>query len=756
MSSVVSEAGSMEATSGALSGTPFSSGLGAGSVNFGREFDESGILAGLGEANDLSASLLALLEALSWQGDSQQVAEALPHFVENFDITSFRNVLGSLGFTSRSLAMRLHDIGPEQAPCLFLPDGRDAMVLVGMMLERTGDQGEQFVLETFDSARGHYIDTPEQNLKGTAYIFRRFSVGPTIKGRAVTDWLRAVGQRFRSLAWQALGLTLGLNLLGLAVPLFVMAVFDNAIASGSAQGLTYLALGVGIAVIAEIILRSLRAGLFSFVGARLDNIVGVEVFRKILYLPASLIERAAISAQVSRIRDFESGREFLTGQAAMVLIELPFSLIFITVVAALGGAIALVPVFILAASAVLGLAVMPKAAGLAAKASQTARLKQELMVETLGGMRAIKYCGADGTWLRRYRDLSGKAALNNFFAAQFSSLLETLAYVAMIAAGFATVVFGAAKVEAGEMTLGAVAACLLLVWRSLQPLQTGLASLTRISGLEVDVKHLNDLMEIESGCSPVIIPGMEKRAEGRVTFENVSVHYEPGSPPALNNASFDIKAGKIVAVLGSNGAGKTTLLKLMTGLYRADEGSVSIDGRNVEDMTRAELRKAVSYVPQAPQFFYGTIAQNLRLAHPIATDDDLRWALRQAGALEDIEAMEQGSGEWMRTGLDVRLGDKGVGQVSPGLLQRLNLARGYLKRAPIILLDEPGNGLDMKGDQALMQAISNMRGETTIFIVTHRPSHLKMADRIIWMEYGSIRSVGRPKVVMQKTKGKIL
>jgi ATP-binding cassette subfamily C protein/ATP-binding cassette subfamily C protein LapB len=118
--------------------------------------------------------------------------------------------------------------------------------------------------------------------------------------------------------------------------------------------------------------------------------------------------------------------------------------------------------------------------------------------------------------------------------------------------------------------------------------------------------------------------------------------------------------------------------------------------------------------------------------------------------------MEQGSGEWMRTGLDVRLGDKGAGQVSPGLLQRLNLARGYLKRPPIILLDEPGNGLDMKGDQALMQAISNMRGETTIFIVTHRPSHLKMADRIIWMEYGSIRSVGRPKVVMQKTKGKIL
>ncbi len=89
-------------------------------------------------------------------------------------------------------------------------------------------------------------------------------------------------------------------------------------------------------------------------------------------------------------------------------------------------------------------------------------------------------------------------------------------------------------------------------------------------------------------------------------------------------------------------------------------------------------------------------------------------------------------------------------------MQRLNLARGYLKRAPIILLDEPGNGLDQKGDQALMQAMSNMRGEKTVFIVTHRPSHLKMADRIIWLEYGSIRSVGRPKVVMPKTPGNFL
>ncbi|MDA1090869.1 MAG: ATP-binding cassette domain-containing protein [Proteobacteria bacterium] len=750
MSETTSRAETPGVPARALSGTPFAL---ARNRSAPRDFDGSGLLAGLGEANDLSASLLALLEALGWQGAPYQVAEALPHFVENFDITSFRNVMAVLGYESRLMTARLGDIGPEHTPCLFLPKDRDALVLVAM--EPDG-KGEDHTLEVFDSAEQRYTSMPAENLNGTAYVFSPFQKGLNAPGRDTDDWFRVVGDRFKGLAGQALGVTFLLNLTGLAVPLFVMAVFDLAIASGSAKTMSYLAIGVGIAVVLEVALRFMRTGIFSFVGARLDNIVGVEVFKKILYLPASLIERAAIGAQVSRIKDFEAVREFITGSAAAVIFELPFTLLFVAAIAYLGGVIALVPVAMLAVSAGIGLVAMPKIAVLAAQAAGAERLKQELTVETLGGMRAIKYTGADATWLARYRDLSGKSALRNFHMAQFSSLLETYSYVVMIGSGFAIVIFGAIRIQASEMTAGALVACLLLAWRELQPLQDGFRSLSRFSEVEGGIGHLNDLMKIGSRRASPFIPRMDQRSEGRVTFDNVSLQYEPDSPPALENASFDIGSGRIVAVLGSNGAGKSTMLKLIAGLYGPDQGSVMIDGRHIGDMSQAELRKAVAYVPQSPQFFYGTIAQNLRLAHPTATDADLRWAARQAGALDDIDAMEQGSGDWKRTGFDVRLGDRGSGQVSPGLLQRLNLARGYLKRAPVVLLDEPGNGLDLKGDKALMQALSNMRGEQTVFIVTHRPSHLKLADRLIWMEYGAIRSVGRPKVVMQKTQGKIL
>ena len=738
-----------------LSGSPFDEPPNTDEQSGEEDYEGSGVLAGLGEKNDLSACLLALLEALDWQGEPHEVAEALPHFVENFDITSFRNVLAILGFESRGMTARLDDIALEHTPSLFLPDDGAALVLVGQV-EASGDDDadEYYSIEIFDSTAGQYVPMVQGNPKGRAFVFTPVAVEKD--GDDGADWFRAVGNRFRGLALKAFGVTFLINLLGLAVPLFVMAVFDLAISSGSAGIMTYLSWGVGLALTCEIVLGSFQSGVFAFIAARLDNIVGVEVFRKILCLPASLIERASIGAQVARIRGFETVRRFFTGPAAVVLFELPFSLIFIAVVAYLGGALALIPVLILALSAGLGLLVMPKSADLAAKASEATRLKQELTVETLGAMRAIKYCGADGLWLQRYRDLSGRAALRNFYSAQYISLLETYSHVVLMAAGFATLAFGSGKVESGEMTIGALAACLFLVWRALKPLKDGLTSLAKLSDVESGVGHLNDLMDIDANPVRPSSGRPEEPVKGRITFENVSIRYEPDAPTALDDASLDFKSGKIVAVLGSNGAGKTTLLKLITGLYQADEGTVRIDGRDVRDMTPAELCQSVSYVPQAPQFFYGTIAQNLRLANPTATDEDLRRATRQAGALDDIENMEQGAGDWKRTGFDVRLGDGGAGQVSPGLLQRLNLARGCLKKSPIVLLDEPGNGLDMKGNKALMQALSNMRGETTVFIVTHRPSHLKIADRIVWMEYGAIRSVGRPKVVMPKTRGKVL
>jgi ATP-binding cassette subfamily C protein LapB len=290
--------------------------------------------------------------------------------------------------------------------------------------------------------------------------------------------------------------------------------------------------------------------------------------------------------------------------------------------------------------------------------------------------------------------------------------------------------------------VGGLVASMILVWRVLAPLQTGFISLTRVTQVKSSITQINGLMNIKGERDQHALVTPIKQMEGFVTFARVSIRYSPDSDPALVGVSFDIEPGEVLCVVGGNGSGKSTVLKLLAGMYAPQAGSIRVDNMDIRQMDTVELRHAVGYVPQTIQFFYGTIAQNLRLADPTATETDLYAACEKAEVLDDVLALKQGSGKWARSGFDVRIGDSAFGQMPTSLLQRLNLARGYLKKSPIMLFDEPGNGLDYAGDQAFMRAVDSMRGETTVLMVTHRPSHMKLADKILWLEYGNVRAFG--------------
>jgi ATP-binding cassette subfamily C protein LapB len=185
-----------------------------------------GAMAGLKEATDLSNCVLPLLEALNWRGDPRHVAEALPHFINNIDITSFRNIMATLHYESRPVRLRAGRVDPRLMPCLFLPDGGGAMV----MLSRTQD-----TIQVFDG-----------ELEGTVYFFSAVEAEDLVSAQQKVGWFRAITERFRSLFYQTLGITLILNLLALATPLFVMAVYDKVVATGSLPTLAYFAVGVAL------------------------------------------------------------------------------------------------------------------------------------------------------------------------------------------------------------------------------------------------------------------------------------------------------------------------------------------------------------------------------------------------------------------------------------------------------------------------------------------------------------------------------
>jgi len=699
------------------------------------------VFAALRDQTDLANCLLPLLDVLHWRGAQRHIAEAIPHFVNSIDLTSFRNIMATLHFESRPLKLRLDKVDPRLFPCMFMPKDGDAMILINL---------QQGKLNVYDGGKEEYLEIPRAKIEGEALFFTSVDAEEILPQQQKLGWFRAVNERFRSLFYQTLGLTFFLNILALATPLFVMGVYDKVVATGSMPTLVFFAIGVSIAILCDLFLRYIRTRILAFIGARLDNIVGIAIFHKILFLPPTFTERSTIGSQVARIKDFETIRDFFTGAMALTLLELPFVVIFIVVIAYLGGAVAFVPLIMVALYGILTLIFTPIIRASVSRAARASGKKQELVVETLGGMRAIKYCGAEATWLDRYRKLSAKAALNGFYASQYSGLIQTLSHVLMISAGVGTIVFGVFRILDGDMTIGGLVASMMLVWRVLGPLQTGFVSMARITQVKGSIGQINSLMNIRAEREQHSLVNPIKRMDGFVSFSRVSIRYSADADPALVGVTFEIVPGEVVAVVGGNGSGKSTVLKLMVGMYNAQAGSIRIDNQDLRQMDPVELRHAVAYVPQSIQFFYGTIAQNLRLAYPTASDEDLRWACYKAGVLDEIEGFVQGSGKWKRSGFEVRIGDSGSGQMPTSVLQRLNLARGYLKRSPIMLFDEPGNGLDFEGDQTFMRMVDELRYNTSCMIVTHRPSHLKICDKIVWLDYGAVRAFGPAEEVLKQ------
>jgi len=547
----------------------------------------SSALHGLRITTDMSNCLVPLLEALSWRGHPRHVAESIPHFLDSLDITSFRNIFANLRYESWQLNLPLSKIDRRLMPCLFLPDKGDALVILGI----DGD-----MVQVFDGGKKSYESIPRAALHGDAYIFQQLEMDLQQNLKAKLGWFRAVGERFRGLIYQTLGLTFMLNLLALATPLFVMAVYDKVVATGSLETLSYFAVGVVIAIACDMVLRGLRARTLAYVGARLDNIVGNAVFQRILFLPPSFTERATVGAQVARIKDFESIREFFTGPIALTFIELPFTIIFIIVIAVLGGPVALVPIVMVALFVLLGTIVQPMIQKSIAKSAKGSSRRQELVVETLGEMRAVKTSAGEEKWLERYRDLSAKAALNSFYISQYNALNQTISSVLMTGAGLATVSFGVFRVLDGHMTIGALVASMILVWRILAPLQTAFVSMTRLTQVKSSIDQINALMNLKAERDPDKVVNPLNRFKGYVSFSRVSMRYNPESDPALVGVSFDVEPGEVIAIIGGNGSGKSTILKLLSGLYIQQAGSVRIDDQDLRQLDVIELRHAMSYV----------------------------------------------------------------------------------------------------------------------------------------------------------------
>ncbi len=695
----------------------------------------NGEIGGFRVVSDLAACLVPLLKALGWRGDPRHIAEALPHFADSFDVEDLQTVLANLGYSCRSARIQLATIDAELLPCLFIPNRGSATVI----LDR-----EAGVVEAFDGATDEITRFSPGRLKGTVHFFKSAAPGhgsPKVAPNT-SGWFQTMARRFRGLAWQIFGVTFLCNLLAVCVPLFTMAIYDWVIPSRSSETLYFLGFGVLFIIAIESLVRLMRGRYLAYVGGRIDSILGTAAFQRIINLPVIMTERASHGAQMARLRQFESIREFFTGPLASVFFDLPFVVVFVAAIAWIAGPVAWVPVALAAIFLMSATLILPASKRAVAECGEARSVRQGFIVEAFSNLRSIKSCNGEGIWNERFRDLSARAADASFRSAQVASVAQTMGQSLMLSAGVATLAYGTLRVMSEEMSVGALVASMALVWRALGPLQTGFLCLLRLEQVTLGLRQLNLLMKLNPEREPDRILDPCRTFRGEITFHQVSMRYSPQGEPALMGVGFRASPGQIVAITGPSGSGKSTILKLIAGLYKPQAGAVLIDGIDIRQLDCAELRNAIAFVPQTCHLFHGTLAQNLRLANPIASDIAIADAARDAALMDDILALPEG--------FNTRLTDQLQRQLPASFRQRLMLARAYVKRAPVFLLDEPGRTLDNESDTAFMRKLEKLRESATVFMVTQRPSHLRLADQIILLDRGQVAGGGSPDEILPK------
>jgi ATP-binding cassette, subfamily C, bacterial LapB len=676
-----------------------------------------------------AACLFPLLNALGWKNIARELIEALPHFAEDIDLVDLRNILVNLGYESSPRSTHLNQLPTELYPSIFVT--KDDQVFV--LMDRKDGEIQFFdaQLEKFSSAAEH-----ELGFQGVAYLFtdKQASHGLPNAVNISSNWFGDLVSRFRKLIMHLFAMTFVINLVALLVPLFIMLIYDKVIGTKSLDSLPLLLSGVAILIVADLVLRFLRAKILGAVAGRMDYLIGVETFKQLLYLPPINTERSTVSAQLAQLKQFDSVRDFFTGTNAGIVLELPFVLLFLVVIAILSGPIAFVPLLMVFCYIIAAMLIIPNLNRKIDRSGKARSNKQRMLIQTFAGRKEIKAIGGESVWRERFREVCGEAIISNYDTFVINAFMNNLAQAMMTTTGLAVLSLGALAVIEGTMSIGALIATMALVWRVLSPLQGAFLSISKFQQTFKSMKQINQLMKMPVERSDLNNGMKIKDMQGHIRLDRVSFRYGADQDPALLGVSLEIKPGELIAIVGYTGSGKSTLLKMIAGMYKPQGGAIYLDNIDMRQLNVMELRRAIAYVPQDTKLFHGTIAQNMRLGNGLATDADLRIAAEKAGVLDDILVLPEG--------FNTRLSDNAAEKYPPGFLRSLSIARAFVSPANIVLFDEPGASLDFESDTRFMNQLRKLKGQCTMIMVSHRPSHIRLADKVILMQQGAVQFAG--------------
>ncbi|MHA1567166.1 MAG: peptidase domain-containing ABC transporter, partial [Alphaproteobacteria bacterium] len=396
---------------------------------------------------------------------------------------------------------------------------------------------------------------------------------------------------------------------------------------------------------------------------------------------------------------------------------------------AIGDKLVLVPVILIMTLSLVGFTIGARLRGALRERAAHDDHRYSFILEVLGRIPIVKSMAMEPLMQRRYERLQATQAGTSYHAAFISGIAQGSSALFASIAIVSVVATGALMVGPGGLTLGELSACTLLTGRAMQPILRALSLWTQFQSLSVAQDQLKTTLDLSLATAKVYRP-IPKLA-GRLELRNLTFGYDPESDPVLQDVSFSISAGEIIAIKGEKGSGRTTLLGLMSGLLTPTAGKIFLDGEDITEFDPVSLRQQISIVPTQPVLFQGTVLENLTMFRAEIHFNDVLKITKQLG-LDDIIG-------GLQSGYDTRVGDGSGNDLPIGIAQLLIIARSLISQPRVLLFNEANSRLDQGADAQLHDALACLRGHTTIILISHRPSFVALADRVLTLSNGKVQ-----------------
>ena len=546
-------------------------------------------------------------------------------------------------------------------------------------------------------------------------------------------WFLGAVHKYRGLLSEVLLASFFIQLFALISPLFFQVVIDKVLVHRSMGTLDVLVVGLVAIALFETMLGILRTYLFSHTTNRIDVELGARLFRHLLALPIAYFQARRVGDSVARVRELENIRNFLTSSALTLVIDLFFTVVFVAVMFLYSPLLTWIVLGSLPLYIAISAASTPLFRRRLDEKFRRGAENQAFLVECVAGAETLKAMAVEPQMQRRWEEqLAGYVASSFRVLALGNVASQTVQFVNKIAmAGI--LYFGAKLVIEGELTVGELVAFNLLAGRVSQPVLRLAQIWQDFHQARLSVERLGDILN--TPAEPVYSPGRTAlpAIKGDVAFEHVTFRYRIDGPEVLSDVNLKVPAGQVIGIVGPSGSGKSTLSKLVQRLYVPESGRVLVDGVDLAQIDPSWLRRQIGVVLQENVLFNRSIRDNIALVDPAAPIERVVAAARMAGAHDFILELPEG--------YDTIVGERGS-SLSGGQRQRIAIARALITDPRILIFDEATSALDYESERIVHQSMAQIARGRTVFVIAHRLSALRLADRIITIERGRVTEDG--------------